>query len=212
VTELIELFQQGGEVLWVIAALSVVGWALVLCKFFNLLGEHRGQVWWATEALKKLKIGQRQEALRLCRAEPSALGRVLCFALNSPDTRNVFERHYAPFLESEALRLRRSLSLIAVIAATLPLLGLLGTVLGMVATFGSITVHGNSDPAALANGVSQALITTQAGLVTGLPILLLHGWLCSRVEACMDSATLFAKKVESNRVRGGLEHVPVCSR
>jgi biopolymer transport protein ExbB len=196
---LLELFNQGGPVLWVIAALSLLAWTLVLWKCFELAGEKKAKSPFAKKAIDSLKAGNWKEALGHVENEPSALGRIMTFALQSPPTQNAFERHYGPFIESESLRLSQSLPFIAVIAATLPLLGLLGTVLGMVNTFGAITVQGNGDPAALADGVSQALITTQAGLVAGLPILLLHGWLRSRVEGCMDCASLFAKMVESNR-------------
>lgn len=210
--DLQELFHQGGSVLWVIGAMSVFAWSLVLWKFFELMGEHRKPVAWADEAIERLKTGHPRAAAECCEDQDSSLARVLRFALESPMIPNAFDRHFSPFLESEALRLNRSLPFIAVIAALLPLLGLLGTVIGMVNTFGAITAHGNSDPAALADGVSQALITTQAGLVTGLPILLLHGWMRSRVERVVDAATLYAKKVESNRSMKGMDYVSVGSK
>ncbi|MDF1661900.1 MAG: MotA/TolQ/ExbB proton channel family protein [Planctomycetota bacterium] len=210
--DLQELFHQGGVVLWVIGGMSVFAWSLVLWKFFELTGEHRKPVDWANEAIDRLKAGRPRSAMECCEGQESSLARVLRFALESPVIPNAFDRHYSPFLESEALRLNRSLPLIAVIAALLPLLGLLGTVLGMVNTFGAITAHGNGDPAALADGVSQALITTQAGLVTGLPILLLHGWMRSRVERVVDAATLYAKKVESNRSVKEAAYVSVGSK
>lgn len=211
-TDLEELFHQGGSVLWVIGVMSVFAWTLVLWKFFELLGEHRKPVFWADDAIERLKRGQKRGAMESCEGQESALARVLRFALDSPAIPNAFDRHYSPFIESEALRLNRGLPFIAVVAALLPLLGLLGTVLGMVNTFGAITAHGNSDPAALADGVSQALITTQAGLVTGLPILLLHGWMRSRVERVVDAVTLYAKKVESNRSMKGMDYVSVGSK
>ncbi len=82
-----------------------------------------------------------------------------------------------------------NLPLVAVLAAAAPLLGLLGTVTGMVHTFDVITVHGNRNPVLLADGISEALITTQSGLLIAFPLLLLRHrlsdritWLNSQVE------------------------------
>jgi biopolymer transport protein ExbB len=64
-----------------------------------------------------------------------------------------------------------------VIAGAAPLLGLLGTVTGMISLFEVITHYGTGDPKILAGGISEALITTQTGLATAIPILLIHNWL-----------------------------------
>ena len=74
----------------------------------------------------------------------------------------------------ETPRLRKRLSGIAVLAAVAPLLGLLGTVTGIIQTFGVIESTGRTDPSLMAAGISQALVTTAAGLVVAIPILLLH--------------------------------------
>ena len=63
------------------------------------------------------------------------------------------------------------------------MLGLLGTVAGMISSFGVVTVHGTGEPALLAKGISQALITTEAGLVVALPLLLTHSYLTSRADS-----------------------------
>ncbi len=80
---------------------------------------------------------------------------------------------------AEVPRLEKWLSTIAVIGTMMPIMGLLGTVTGMISTFDVITVKGTSDPKALAGGISEALITTQTGLIFALPIILLHNVLAS---------------------------------
>jgi len=74
----------------------------------------------------------------------------------------------------EAAGLERGLSWVKLLAAMAPLLGLLGTVTGMIATFQAITLFGTGDPAMMASGISQALMTTVLGLVTAVPLLLAH--------------------------------------
>jgi len=98
----------------------------------------------------------------------------------------------------ETRRLRRYLNVVAAAGAVLPLLGLLGTVFGMAKTFAALTAHASSEVSTLmAGGVSEALITTQGGLVTALPIVLLHGVLSFRVRRNVDEAALAMKRLES---------------
>ena len=70
--------------------------------------------------------------------------------------------------------LRRGLRMVGIFAAVAPLLGLLGTVTGMIETFQSITLFGTGDPKLMAGGISQALMTTELGLVVAIPMVLLH--------------------------------------
>ncbi|MCP4718177.1 MAG: MotA/TolQ/ExbB proton channel family protein, partial [Desulfobacteraceae bacterium] len=85
----------------------------------------------------------------------------------------------------------RFLSIIGVLASIAPLLGLLGTVTGMISTFRAITIFGTGDPRMMSTGISEALVTTQAGLGIAIPLLLAHHFLKRRVvflvedmEAC----------------------------
>lgn len=82
----------------------------------------------------------------------------------------------------QANKMERGLDAIGVIASIAPMLGLMGTVLGMVVTFQSIQVHGLGNIDALAGGISQALLTTLAGLAVGIPSLVMHRYLLSRVD------------------------------
>jgi biopolymer transport protein ExbB len=77
-------------------------------------------------------------------------------------------------IEAQAARLEHAVWIVGALAMILPLLGLLGTVLGMLASFEVIQVHGTGQPRLLAGGIGQALITTQAGLLTAVPILFFH--------------------------------------
>lgn len=91
------------------------------------------------------------------------------------------------------LKLQRLLPFIAICAASAPLLGLLGTVTGMINTFDMITVYGSGDAKSLSGGISEALITTEWGLIVAIPALLLHAFLSRKASATigqMESAAV----------------------
>jgi biopolymer transport protein ExbB/TolQ len=94
--------------------------------------------------------------------------------------------------EAEAGRLERAVWVVGALAMILPLLGLLGTVLGMLASFEVIQVHGTGQPRLLAGGIGQALLTTQAGLLTAVPVLFFHHVIRNRVRLIRHEAELLA--------------------
>ena len=195
--ELFGIFGQGGWVMWALLGTSLVAWALIVFKAIELLGEG-ASARKVAPVLGRLHEGRRLEAMELCQRHDGCVARVLLAAISAGgQSRDLHKRHLAPLLEGESLDLRRHLSLIAQLAVVAPLLGLLGTVLGMIDTFTAITAHGVDDAASLAAGVSKALITTEAGLLVAVPILLLHGYLSSRAQQLIDTATLYAKKVQN---------------
>ena len=95
-------------------------------------------------------------------------------------SRDTAEKAVKEELLKELPQLNRHLDTIAVIAAAAPLLGLLGTVSGMIRMFKTITSYGTGDPSLLAGGISEALVTTEVGLVIAIPMLLLHTFLRNR--------------------------------
>jgi biopolymer transport protein ExbB len=104
----------------------------------------------------------------------------------------------------EVPRLESGLNLIKVLAATAPLLGLLGTVIGMINTFQAITLFGTGDPQIMAGGISEALVTTVLGLIAAIPLLLLHAFAAGaskRVSQILEeqAAGIIAEHAESGR-------------
>lgn len=90
--------------------------------------------------------------------------------------------HVQFIVRAQAARLERAVRAIGAFATMLPLLGLLGTVLGMLASFEVIQIHGTGQPRLLAGGIGQALMTTQAGLLTAVPVLFFHHVIRNRVR------------------------------
>jgi biopolymer transport protein ExbB len=107
-------------------------------------------------------------------------------------------------------RLQRALPFIAVSAASAPLLGLLGTVTGIINTFKLLTVFGSGDVKMLSGGISEALITTEFGLIVAIPTLLSHAFLSRRARAVTDRmeqlAIAFLSELEKARAAGVSPH------
>jgi biopolymer transport protein ExbB len=95
----------------------------------------------------------------------------------------------------EALLLLRNLGILETVAAVSPLLGLLGTVIGMIRLFTALSVGGAGHTERLAGGISMALITTAAGLIIGIPALFAHNWLLGRAQGIAYDLEVYAAKI-----------------
>jgi biopolymer transport protein ExbB/TolQ len=105
--------------------------------------------------------------------------------------------------ETQATRLEHTLWVLGVLAVILPLLGLLGTVLGMLASFDVIQIHGTGQPRLLARGIGQALMTTQAGLWTAVPVLFFHHILRDRVRLLRSEIEIRSHRTGNGATRRG---------
>lgn len=131
--------------------------------------------WQAAAALDAEQLQQLREG--------SPLGEILAAGLlNAPHGREIMKESIEQAAARVIHELERYLNALGSIAAIAPLLGLLGTVLGMIELFGGFTGAGMADPAQLASGISRALITTAAGLIVAIPALFCHRYLQRRVD------------------------------
>jgi biopolymer transport protein ExbB len=113
-------------------------------------------------------------------SEGNPLGRVLKIHADNPDLdTESLELKFEEQVLKETAKIESFLWLIKVVSAIAPLMGLLGTVTGMINTFQIITLFGTGDPKMMANGISEALVTTMLGLVVAIPLVLLHSVLHS---------------------------------
>ena len=155
-----ERMQQGAEVGYVIMALGLIGLLLALERFVTL-------------SFAGAKVNA-----QLKRSEPTddnALGRVLMvYQKNKSADVETLELKLGEAILKEQPALQRGILFIKIISVVAPLLGLLGTVTGMIQTFQAITLYGAGDPTIMAGGISQALVTTVLGLVVAIPMVLLH--------------------------------------
>lgn len=190
---LAERIRQGGYVGYTIIGIGVVGLIIAL---------------WRLIVLHVAGVGIRAQLKSSTPNGDNALGRVL----------GVYEEHGSGNLDALALKLDEAImreapvleryqGILKVFAAIAPLLGLLGTVVGMIITFQQLTLFGTGDPKLMAGGISQALMTTVMGLVVAIPLVLLHSVVSSASHRLVEileeqSAGLIARRAEGPRGDG----------
>jgi biopolymer transport protein ExbB len=187
--DLVERIQQGGYVGYTIIGMGFIGLLIALWRLVVLQGAGR-------RIRAQLRSSEANKG--------NALGRIL----------TVYEEHRSGNLDALALKLDEAImreapvleryqGILKVFAAVAPLLGLLGTVVGMIITFQQLTLFGTGDPKLMAGGISQALITTVLGLIVAIPLVLLHSVVSSSSQGLVEileeqSAGLIARKAEGN--------------
>ncbi|HIM70239.1 MAG: MotA/TolQ/ExbB proton channel family protein [Pseudomonadota bacterium] len=199
-----ELIRSGGWLMWPIVVCSVLALAIIVERCWSL----RRSVVAPRDLMSEIQgmtLGDRltNEQIDSVR-ETSALGQILAAGLS--------RQTQQAFLVKDAIEeagghvvheLERYLNALGTIAATTPLLGLLGTVIGMIKVFSAITAVGVGDPQVLAGGISEALITTAAGLSVGIPSLMFHRYFLGKVNeltvAMEQDALRFMEVLQSGR-------------
>lgn len=181
-----ELLRSGGPVLIAIILLSVYAIYIFFERLFKISKERID----ADALMIKVNAAVRERdlegALSACEAHGGPVARVLKAALlRLPYGRSAVEAAFQEASLSEEQRLARGLRPLATIAQVAPLMGLLGTVTGMIIAFAEISRQGTGNPAALADGIGQALVTTAAGLIVAIPVIVGQNYLASRVDAIL---------------------------
>ena len=180
---MLELVTTGGWVMVLILLASVVGLAICVGRLYTLNPKKIAPPHLLATVWKQLKAGELDaERLRnLKKASP--LGRILAAGLgNAYHGRDVMKESIQEAAAHVVHDLERYLNTLGTIAAVTPLLGLLGTVFGMIKVFAEIMAQGTGNASALAGGISQALITTAAGLTVAIPALVMHRYFVGRID------------------------------
>ena len=160
-----ERINQGGFVGYIILLILTAGLAMGVLQFLFLRNESQ-------TIENELGSGNYSES--------STLGKLnSIYSKYKGDTPEELEAQLEDVLAKAAPALEKNLSIIKLLAAVAPLLGLLGTVIGMIETFQAITLFGTGDPKLMAGGISQALVTTMLGLIAAVPLLFVHNILDS---------------------------------
>ncbi len=178
-----ELVKAGGLLMWPIIACSVIAMAIVGERLWALRTSRVIPENLVTQIWQLYKKGKLNTAQITTIRDGSPLGRVLAAGLiNCQHTREVMKEAIEEEGRQVVHELERYLNTLGTIAAITPLLGLLGTVIGMIKVFTAITTAGVGNPSVLAGGISEALITTAAGLSVAIPALIFHRYLSGRVD------------------------------
>lgn len=205
---MLELVKAGGWLMLPIIACSIIAMAIIIERFWSLQKrkiipqqQMVAQIWqWAQD--NQLN-GERIKTLR----EGSPLGRVLAAGLmNANMSREVMKESIQDAGRHVIHQLERYLNTLGTIAVISPLLGLLGTVIGMIKVFSVITDVGVGNPGELAGGISQALITTAAGLTVAIPSVIFHRYFRGKVNELvvdMEEESLKLVDVLHSKKQGG---------
>ncbi len=191
-----DIIRTGGVIAWVIVGLGGVALLMVFARAIFLTLASRGSSSLLADVMTHLDAEEPQKARAEADAANTAMGRVLTATLSNVDLpRDTLEDVVAEAVLHEQPALSRFGSSILVAAAVSPLLGLLGTVTGMISTFDVITEFGTGNPKLLSGGISDPLVTTELGLVVAIPALLLghmlSGW-SDAIRDKLDAAALAA--------------------
>ena len=181
---MIDFLMRGGELMIPLAFCSVLALGIIIERLFNLRANRIIRTDVVEEVESMLREKRISDASVLCRRTSSALSRVLLVAiLNHEKERGEIKELIEDAGRQEIPVLERYLNLLATLSGITPLLGLLGTVMGMIAVFDVISSAGMGHPNALAGGISEALITTAAGLTVAIPALLFHSYFVNKADA-----------------------------
>jgi len=204
----IQIIAAGGWVMWPIIACSVIAMAIVVERFWALRQQqvlpaalvNTVHTWAKTGTIPEISLDNM--VIR------SPLGRVVAAGiLNRDYGRDVIKDSIEDTGRQVVHEMERFLNVLGTIAAISPLLGLLGTVLGMIKVFNVVSVYGTGDPRLLAGGIGEALITTAAGLIVAIPSLFFYRYFCGKVDTLVmrmeEEAILLADTLHSgNRQEG----------
>ncbi|HBQ42435.1 MAG TPA: biopolymer transporter ExbB [Halieaceae bacterium] len=181
---MLELVTAGGWLMLLILLCSILALAICVERLYTLNARKIAPPHLLATVWKQLKAGeldsQRLRSLR----QSSPLGRILAAGLaNASHGRDVMKESIQDAASHVVHELERYLNTLGTIAAVAPLLGLLGTVVGMIKVFAQIMAQGTGNASALAGGISEALITTAAGLAVAIPALVMHRYFVGRIDA-----------------------------
>src|SRR5579863_8183917 len=187
---------QGGWDMWLLLLISVVGLAVAIERLVFFASQHGD-----TKALlrtigQKISADDLDGAIKICAAQRGMLPRILEFGLrrgekNRTDITDALSIALMEHLNS----LERNLAIIGTIAVIAPFVGLFGTVLGIIRAFQDIALKGNSTPAVVAAGVSEALITTAAGLFVAVVAVIFFNYFKSRIKTFNQDMIVAANKL-----------------
>lgn len=181
---MIEIFKSGGIMMYPLLAASIIGLTIIIERLWNLR-KKKVLVPEIVAVLDKINEMENFSLVRsVCEKFEGAFSQIAMFCI---DNRDLPPDELRILIEDEGRQqvrsLNRGLGVIETIAGIAPLMGLLGTVLGMIKVFDIIQTLGVGQARALSGGISEALITTATGLMIGIPALIFYNYLSSRSES-----------------------------
>jgi biopolymer transport protein ExbB len=183
-TKFFETIVAGGPAMWMLLLLSIVAVAIVIERLLFFASQHSDSKGLLKQIGQRIAADDYAGAIKICRQNKGMLPKILEFGLargekNRADITDALSIALMENLNS----LERNLGVIGTIAVIAPFVGLFGTVLGIIRAFQDIALKGNSTPAVVAAGVSEALITTAAGLFVAVIAVIFFNYFKTRIKA-----------------------------
>lgn len=187
-----EWFKNGGPLMYFIALMSIAGVTVIIERFIYFRMNESGDFSKIRNSVKqKIEKKEIKEALVILNKSKCTSSRVIKDVLGfwyRTNTTNVVsleeKAREAGLVQIPALE--RNMWILALVANATPLLGLLGTVTGMIQAFNAVALHGTGDAGALAGGISEALITTAAGLFVAIPALVFYNYFNKKIDNAVN--------------------------
>ncbi|MCE5272014.1 MotA/TolQ/ExbB proton channel family protein [bacterium] len=205
---MLELFKQGGILMYPLAVCSIVALAIILERTFNLRRTKiiRPEIINVIENIKGPEdLGL---AYSICEKNPGPFSQLVLTALEMKDLpKEEIKEGIADSGRQQMHKLERGLTVLETIAAIAPLLGILGTVLGMIQLFRNIAQFGIGQATALASGIQVALITTAAGLMIAIPAIVGYNYYSNRVDSYVLELEYWASAL-MNKLLSFRQHKP----
>lgn len=174
---------KGGWVMWGLIPASILVLAIFLdrLRYFMKVKKQTNKL--LAQVKESLQINDMTRAVSLCKENNTPMGNLLVVALeNKNKSKEEIQKMLEESSKTEIPRLERYLGALGTIATISPMLGLLGTVTGMIKAFNTLAVQGTGNPAALAGGISEALITTATGLIIAIPTVIIYNYFTEKVN------------------------------
>jgi len=200
---MIEIFNAGGPIMWPLLACSLFALGIILERAYSLRASRILNPTIVERVTGLAEGGRVDRAIEVCRASPGIYTNIVIAGLESVDKGEAEAREAVEGAgRHESTLLNRYLGALGTVAAVTPLLGLLGTVTGMIEVFQTIAESGGAQAAQLSSGISTALITTATGLCIAIPTLVAHNIYQERVSGIMTDLERESLRVIRGLYRG----------
>lgn len=180
--------ENGGALMYVILFMSIMGvYAIIERALYFKTNENSDMTKIRPILRQAIEKNDIKEAIISLGNQKSSTSKVLKEVLiywykNKNTSVETLEEKAREIALAQIPKLERNMWLLSVVAHTTPLIGLLGTVVGMIVAFQAVSLHGTGNPAVLANGISQALLTTAAGLIVSIPSIIFYNYFNKKID------------------------------
>lgn len=206
---LLDIVFRGGWLMIPISLCSLIALFVVIERLITLGRIRTNTRLFVLQVKNHLLKGQRNEAILLCKKTPGPIAKITKAGLEKMNRpRQEIKEAIDSAGKTEIYHLEKYLGILATVASVAPALGFLGTVTGMIRAFMQIQqLGGNVDASVLAGGIWEALITTAAGLVVGIPAIICYNWIVGKVERFVFEMEETSTEVLDTLLRGEKEGV-----